>query len=40
LAQVSSLLHRELNMQRSHMMEITIIFLIAFEVLSAILKLY
>lgn len=40
LAQVSSLLQGEVNMRRSQWMEITIIALIAFEVVSAILKLY
>lgn len=38
LAQVSSLLQGEVNMRRSHLMEITIIVLIAFEILSAMLK--
>lgn len=40
LAQVSSLLQGEVNMRRSHLMEITIILLIAFEVISAMLKLF
>lgn len=40
LAQVSSLLQGEVNMRRSHWMEITIILLIAFEVVSALLRLY
>jgi len=38
LAQVSSLLQGEVNMRRSHWMEITIIILIAFEILSALLR--
>lgn len=40
LAQVSSLLQGELNIRRSHWLEITVIVLIAFEVISAVLKLY
>ena len=40
LAQVSSLLQGELNTRRSHWLEITIILLIAFEIASAILKIY
>jgi len=40
LAQVSSLLQGEVHMRRSQWMEMTIIALIAFEVISAILKLY
>jgi hypothetical protein len=38
LAQVSSLLQGEVNIRRSHWLEITIIFLIVFEILSAFLK--
>jgi hypothetical protein len=38
LAQVSSLLQGEVNMRRSHWMEITIIVLIAFEIVSALLR--
>lgn len=40
LAQVSSLLQGEVNMRRSHLMEITIILLIAFEILSTMLKVF
>lgn len=40
LAQVSSLLQGEVNMRRSHLMEITIIVLIAFEILSTVLKVF
>lgn len=40
LAQVSSLLQGEVNMRRSHWMEITIILLIAFEIVSALVKLH
>lgn len=40
LAQVSSLLQGEVNMRRSHWLEITIILLIAFEIVSAILNVY
>jgi hypothetical protein len=40
LAQVSSLLQGELNMRRSHWLEIIIIVLIAFEIVSALLKIY
>jgi len=40
LAQVSSLLQGEVNIRRSHWMEITIIALIAFEIVSALLKFY
>lgn len=38
LAQVSSLLQGEVNIRRSHWLEITIILLIAFEIVSAFLK--
>lgn len=38
LAQVSSLLQGEVNMRRSHWLEITIILLIAFEIVSALIK--
>ena len=38
LAQVSSLLQGEVNIRRSHWLEITIIVLIAFEIVSAFLK--
>ena len=40
LAQVSSLLQGEVNMRRSHLMEVTIIVLIAFEILSTMLKVF
>lgn len=40
LAQVSSLLQGEVNIRRSHWLEITIIGLILFEVISAVLKFY
>ncbi len=40
LAQVSSLLQGEVNIRRSHWLEITIIALILFEVISAVLKFY
>lgn len=40
LAQVSSLLQGEVNMRRSHLMEVTIIVLIAFEILSTVLKVF
>lgn len=40
LAQVSSLLQGEVNIRRSHWMEITIIALIAFEIVSAVWKFY
>jgi hypothetical protein len=40
LAQVSSLLQGELNIRRSHLLEITVIVLIAFEILSAALKVF
>lgn len=40
LAQVSSLLQGEVNIRRSHWMEITIIALIAFEVISAMWKIF
>ena len=40
LAQVSSLLQGEVNIRRSHWMEITVIVLILFEVVSALLKFY
>lgn len=40
LAQVSSLLQGEVNMRRSHLMEVTIIVLIAFEILSTVLKIF
>jgi hypothetical protein len=38
LAQVSSLLQGEVNMRRSHWMEVTVIVLIAFEIVSALLR--
>lgn len=38
LAQVSSLLQGEVNIRRSHWLEITIILLIAFEIVSALVK--
>lgn len=40
LAQVSSLLQGEVNIRRSHWLEITIILLIAFEIVSALFRLY
>ncbi len=40
LAQVSSLLQGEVNMRRSHLLEITIVALILFEILSAIFRVY
>lgn len=40
LAQVSSLLQGEINVRRSHWLEIIIILLIAFEIVSALLKIY
>lgn len=40
LAQVSSLLQGEVNIRRSHWMEVTVIVLIAFEILSAAVKLW
>jgi hypothetical protein len=39
LAQVSSLLQGEINIRRSHWLEIVIIALIAFEIVSALFKL-
>jgi hypothetical protein len=38
LAQVSQILQGEVNVNRGHWLEIIIIFLIAFELLSAVLK--
>jgi hypothetical protein len=40
LGQVSNLLQGEVNIRRSHWMEITIILLIAFEIISALFKLF
>ncbi|MGZ3682673.1 MAG: hypothetical protein ACXVCI_02415 [Bdellovibrionota bacterium] len=40
LAQVSSLLQGEVNIRRSHWLEITVIVLILFEVVSALLKVW
>ncbi len=40
LAQVSSLLQGEVNIRRSHWLEITIILLIAFEIVSAVFRWY
>lgn len=40
LAQVSSLLQGEVNIRRSHLLEITVILLIAFEILSTVLKVF
>ena len=37
LAQVSSLLQGEVNMRRSHLLEITVVLMIAFEIISAVL---
>jgi hypothetical protein len=40
LAQVSSLMQGEVNIRRSHWMEITIIVLILFELVSAMVKIW